>query len=113
MYGLPGWVAHTVTNAWGYSAPGQGAGWGLHVSGGAWIALQLWEHYEFGQDAEYPAREGLPCPARSGGILPRLPVPSPGAGLACRPGRRTHQKIGTSPQQVISARPPWETPATG
>jgi hypothetical protein len=22
MYGAPGWVAHTVTNAWGYSAAG-------------------------------------------------------------------------------------------
>ena len=25
---LPGWVAHTVTNAWGYSAPGSGLGLG-------------------------------------------------------------------------------------
>ena len=53
MYGLPGWVAHTVTNAWGYSAPGSGAGWGLHVTAGAWIALHLWDHYEFGQDTRY------------------------------------------------------------
>ena len=29
MYGAPGWVAHTVTNAWGYTAPGTGMGWGL------------------------------------------------------------------------------------
>jgi alpha-L-fucosidase 2 len=60
MYGLPGWVAHTVTNAWGYSAPGQGAGWGLHVSAGAWIALHLWEHYEFNQDAEYLRERAYP-----------------------------------------------------
>ncbi|MFD4525790.1 glycoside hydrolase N-terminal domain-containing protein [Streptomyces sp. NPDC058470] len=50
MYGAPGWVAHTVTNAWGYTAPGSGIGWGLNVTGGAWIALQLWEHYEYGGD---------------------------------------------------------------
>jgi alpha-L-fucosidase 2 len=48
LYGAPGWVAHTVTNAWGYTAPGSGIGWGLNVTGGAWIALQLWEHYEYG-----------------------------------------------------------------
>jgi len=48
LYGAPGWVAHTVTNAWGYTAPGTGIGWGLHVTGGAWLALQLWEHYEYG-----------------------------------------------------------------
>ncbi|WP_371600479.1 glycoside hydrolase N-terminal domain-containing protein [Streptomyces sp. NBC_00564] len=50
MYGAPGWVAHTVTNAWGYTAPGSGIGWGLNITGGAWIALQLWEHYQYGGD---------------------------------------------------------------
>ena len=50
MYGAPGWVAHTVTNAWGYTAPGAGIGWGLNMTGGAWIALQLWEHYQYGGD---------------------------------------------------------------
>ena len=60
MYGLPGWVAHTVTNAWGYSAPGNGAGWGLHVTAGAWIALHLWDHYEFGQDTRYLRERAYP-----------------------------------------------------
>ena len=60
MYGLPGWVAHTVTNAWGYSAPGSGAGWGLHVTAGAWIALHLWDHYEFGQDTRYLRERAYP-----------------------------------------------------
>jgi alpha-L-fucosidase 2 len=60
MYGLPGWVAHTVTNAWGYSAPGSGPGWGLHVTAGAWIALHLWEHYEFGQDTRYLRERAYP-----------------------------------------------------
>lgn len=53
MYGAPGWVAHTVTNAWGYSAPGTGLGWGMNVTGGAWIALQLWEHYEYGRSETF------------------------------------------------------------
>ena len=53
MYGAPGWVAHTVTNAWGYTAPGGGMGWGLNVTGGAWIALHLWEHYEYGRDEQF------------------------------------------------------------
>ena len=60
MYGLPGWVAHTVTNAWGYSAPGRGAGWGLHVTAGAWIALHLWDHYEFSQDTGYLRERAYP-----------------------------------------------------
>jgi alpha-L-fucosidase 2 len=53
MYGAPGWVAHTVTNAWGYTAPGSGIGWGMNVTGGAWLALQLWEHYEYGRDETF------------------------------------------------------------
>ena len=47
MYGAPGWVAHTVSNPWGYSAPGWGIGWGLFVTAGIWISLQMWEHYRF------------------------------------------------------------------
>jgi alpha-L-fucosidase 2 len=53
MYGASGWVAHTVSNPWGYSAPGWGIGWGLFVSAGAWISLQLWEHYRFHPDEQF------------------------------------------------------------
>jgi alpha-L-fucosidase 2 len=60
MYGAPGWVAHTVTNAWGYTAPGSGLGWGIHVTGGAWIALQLWEHYEYGLDERFLRERAYP-----------------------------------------------------
>ena len=60
MYGAPGWVAHTVTNAWGYTAPGQGIGWGLNVTGGAWLALQLWEHYEYGRDERFLRDQAYP-----------------------------------------------------
>jgi alpha-L-fucosidase 2 len=35
LYGIDhGWVCHVFTNPWGYTAPGWGLGWGLHVSGG-------------------------------------------------------------------------------
>jgi alpha-L-fucosidase 2 len=53
MYGVPGWVTHVVTNAWGYSAPGWGLGWGIFVTGGVWIALLLWEHFRFTGDHVY------------------------------------------------------------
>jgi alpha-L-fucosidase 2 len=64
-YGIEnGWVAHVVTNAWGFTAPGWGGGWGLHVTGGLWIATHLWEHYlftgerEFLQNTAYPVLKG-------------------------------------------------------
>jgi alpha-L-fucosidase 2 len=53
MYGAPGWVAHVITNPWGYTAPGGGLGWGLFVTGGVWLALQLWQHYRFTADKQF------------------------------------------------------------
>jgi alpha-L-fucosidase 2 len=60
MYGVDGWVAHVVTNAWGYSAPGWGLGWGMFVTGGVWIALQLWEHYRFTRDQSFLRERAYP-----------------------------------------------------
>jgi alpha-L-fucosidase 2 len=53
MYGAPGWVAHVITNPWGYTAPGGGLGWGLFPTGGVWLALQMWEHYRFTGDKQF------------------------------------------------------------
>lgn len=52
-YNARGWVAHVVTNPWLYTSPGEGAGWGSVVSGGAWLTEHQWEHYAFTQDKEY------------------------------------------------------------
>ena len=60
MYGAEGWVAHVVTNAWGYSAPGWGLGWGMFVTGGVWIALQLWEHFRFTGDQNFLREKAYP-----------------------------------------------------
>ena len=61
MYGAPGWVAHVVTNPWGFTAPGWGLGWGIFPSGGFWIALQLWEHYRFNPDKQFLQQRVYPA----------------------------------------------------
>lgn len=63
MYGARGWVAHHNTDLWRASAPIDGPNWGMWPSGGAWLCLHLWDHYEFsGNRAElerlYPALKG-------------------------------------------------------
>lgn len=60
MYGAPGWVTHVVTNAWGYTAPGAGLGWGIFVTGGVWIALDLWQHYQFTLDEPFLRQRAYP-----------------------------------------------------
>lgn len=60
MYGSRGWVAHTVCNAWGYTAPGWGVSWGMNVTGGAWLATHLWSHYKYTADTEYLRHTAYP-----------------------------------------------------
>ncbi|RAK26189.1 alpha-L-fucosidase 2 [Actinoplanes lutulentus] len=80
MYDADGWVAHTVTNAWGYSAPGSGIGWGMNVTGGAWIALQLWEHYEYQPDERYLREQAYPVLRDAALFLLSYLVPEPATG---------------------------------
>ena len=61
MYDCGGWVAHTVCNAWGYTSPGWGVGWGMNVTGGAWLATHLWSHYLYTRDNDYLRRTGIRC----------------------------------------------------
>lgn len=60
LYGTPGWVAHTVSNAWGYSAPGWDVSWGMEPFCGVWIASHLWETYRFTQDQAFLAEHVYP-----------------------------------------------------
>lgn len=60
FYGCDGWVAHVFTNAWGFAAPGWHYSWGLNVTGGLWLAMQLIEHYEFGGDEAYLRSQAYP-----------------------------------------------------
>ena len=60
MYGAQGWVCHVYTNAWGFTAPGVGLGWGLFVTGGIWAASHLWEHYAFNHDRAFLEKRAYP-----------------------------------------------------
>ena len=60
FYGCEGWVAHTVSNAWEFSAPAWQTSWGLNVTGGLWIAGQLREHYEFTLDDTFLKETAYP-----------------------------------------------------
>jgi alpha-L-fucosidase 2 len=52
-YNADGWVAHVITNVWGFTAPGEQASWGATASGSAWLCEHLWEHYAYTGDKDY------------------------------------------------------------
>jgi alpha-L-fucosidase 2 len=53
FYKANGWVAHVITNVWGYSAPGEHPSWGATNTGGAWLCAHLWEHYDYNRDTAF------------------------------------------------------------
>ena len=60
MYGCGGWVAHTINNVWGDTAPGSACSWAMNVTAGAWMATHLWTHYEYTLDKDYLREVGYP-----------------------------------------------------
>lgn len=64
LYGAAGWVAHHNSDAWAFAAPvGAGHGdpaWANWALGGVWLALHLWEHYEYGGDLDRLRDEAWP-----------------------------------------------------
>jgi len=55
-YGAPGWVAHVITNVWGFTAPGEHASWGSTNTGSAWLCQHLFERWAFGRERAVLAR---------------------------------------------------------
>ncbi|WP_293712460.1 glycoside hydrolase family 95 protein [uncultured Parabacteroides sp.] len=56
LYHSKGWCVHPVVNVWGFTSPGEGVGWGLHLGSAGWLCQNLWEQYAFTQDISYLQR---------------------------------------------------------
>lgn len=52
-YNARGWVAHVITNPWGFTAPGESASWGAATCGSAWLCQHLYDHYLFTRDRKF------------------------------------------------------------
>ncbi|GAA4307177.1 glycoside hydrolase family 95 protein [Mucilaginibacter gynuensis] len=52
-YNADGWVAHVITNIWGFTEPGESASWGITKAGSGWLCNNLWDHYAFSNDKNY------------------------------------------------------------
>jgi alpha-L-fucosidase 2 len=52
-YNADGWIAHVITNVWGFTEPGESASWGASNAGSGWLCSNLWDHYAFTNDLKY------------------------------------------------------------
>jgi len=52
-YNANGWVAHVITNVWGWTEPGESASWGVTKAGSGWLCSNLWDHYAFTNNKAY------------------------------------------------------------
>lgn len=59
-YNARGFVAHHITDIWGFTTPGDRARSGLWPMGAAWLCQHLWEHYQFTQDRKFLAERAYP-----------------------------------------------------
>ncbi len=62
-YGTQGWTAHHNTDVWRQSGPPVGGGdpaYTMWSMGGIWLALHLWDHYEFTQDTDFLRQRAYP-----------------------------------------------------
>jgi alpha-L-fucosidase 2 len=55
-YGASGFVAHHISDVWGFTSPGDRPRSGLWPTGAAWLAQHLWEHYLFNPDRAFLSR---------------------------------------------------------
>src|SRR5687768_13568947 len=52
-YGADGFVAHHISDIWGFTTPGDRPRSGLWPTGAAWLTQHLWEHYLFNPDRAF------------------------------------------------------------
>jgi alpha-L-fucosidase 2 len=52
-YGAGGFVAHHISDIWGFTSPGDLPRSGLWPTGAAWLVQHLWEHYLFSRDRAF------------------------------------------------------------
>jgi alpha-L-fucosidase 2 len=88
-YGCGGWVAHHLTDPFGFTAPADGPQ-GIWPMGAAWLCQHVYEHYLFTGDKEFLAKTGYPLMKGAARFILDYLVPAP-------PGTPVAGKLVTCP----------------
>jgi alpha-L-fucosidase 2 len=59
-YGARGWVLHHNFDLWRGTAPINASNHGIWVTGGAWLCMQMWDHYLFTLDRQFLRTRAYP-----------------------------------------------------
>lgn len=82
-YHSQGWVLHHNTDIWRATAPVDGP-WGIWPMGEAWLANQMFDHYEFSDDRQFLREQAYPAMKEAAefvlGFLVEAPAGTPFAG---------------------------------
>lgn len=81
-YGAPGWVLHHNFDLWRGTAPINHSNHGIWPTGGAWLALHLWDRYLYTLDRDYLRRTAYPLLKGAATFFASVLVEDP-----TRPGR--------------------------
>ena len=106
-YGARGFVAHHITDVWGFTTPGDRPRSGLWPTGAAWLTQHLWEHYLFNPDRAFLAR-AYPGNEGGRGVLPRLP-----RRRSARARQARQRPVGVAGKSVSPAERPGRHPVDG
>ncbi|HTV39659.1 MAG TPA: glycoside hydrolase family 95 protein [Candidatus Sulfotelmatobacter sp.] len=113
-YDARGWVAHVITNPWGFTSPGESASWGSTTSGSGWLCQHLWDHWRFTHDKQflqwaYPIMKGaaqfyedLLIEEPTHHWLVVVPANSPENHFELPDGRQASISLGSTYQQQIT-----------
>ena len=104
-YNARGWVAHVISNIWGFTAPGESAVWGSTNNGGAWMCQHIWQRFLFGRDKKelakyYPTMRGAAefyvdfLAENPDGFLVTAPSNSPENAFRTKEGKVAHTCAG-------------------
>lgn len=101
-YNADGWVAHVITNVWGFTAPGEQASWGATSSGAGWLCDHLWEHYDYTRDKDF-LKWAYPIMKRSAKFYLDMLITDPNTGwLVTAPSNSPENKFKMPNGKVAS-----------
>ena len=85
MYGTRGWAMHHVTDIYGRVGINADPMWGTSPLAGAWMALSLYDQYDFSRDSSFLRRFAYPLMKGSADFILGFLVPGPEAYLVTAP----------------------------